>query len=141
VNNIVLMHDPNFIATHDKPHADLAQRFKNKANAFHIDFSVSGDAHVWQIHAPDAKHFNFYRIVDGGRTGGSAIKTLADVRFLHRAKANRTAAAILEHIVLKRNAESYTLSLITVGPSQVIFEGVTDSGEHKSDTFPVTHSR
>jgi hypothetical protein len=140
VNNIVLMHDPNFIATHDKPHADLAQRFKNKANAFNIDFSVSGDAHVWQIHAPDSNNFNFYRIVDGGRNGGSAIKTLADVKLLHKAKSSRIANAILGHIVLKKNVESYTLSLITVGHSRVIFEGVTDSGDHKSNTFPVTHS-
>jgi hypothetical protein len=135
VNNIVLMHDPNFTTTHDKPHADLAQRFKNKANAFNIDFSVSGHSHAWRMNAPDTNKFNFYRIEDGGRNGGHTIKTLADVKLLRKTKSSRILHAIFGRIVLKKNVESYTLSLITVGNSKVIFEGVTNSGDHKSDAF------
>ncbi|MDR2438497.1 MAG: metallophosphoesterase [Planctomycetaceae bacterium] len=135
VNNIVLMHDHGFTSTHDKPHADLVQRFKNKANAFNIDFSVSGHSHNWRINAPDSANFNFYRIEDGGLNGGHVIKTLADMKLLHGAKSNKILHAILNHIVLKKNTESYRLSLITVGNSKVIFVGINDSGNYSSDAF------
>jgi predicted phosphodiesterase len=135
VNNIVLMHDPDFTTTHDKPHADLKQRFKNKANTFNIDFSVSGHSHAWRINTPDPNNFNFYRIEDGGRNGGNTTKTLADVKLFRNVKPNKILHTILKHIVLKTSAETYRLSLITVGNSQVIFEGVTDSGNRNSDTF------
>jgi predicted phosphodiesterase len=134
VNNIVLMHDPNFTTSHDKPHADLAQRFKNRANAFNTDFSVSGHSHNWKINAPDPDNLNFYRIEDGGRNGGYTIKTLADV-WLFRSVKQGIIHKILTHTVLKKNAESYRLSIITVGNSQAVFEGVTDSGNRSVETF------
>jgi predicted phosphodiesterase len=135
VNNIVLMHDPGFTTTQDKPHADLEQRFKNKANAFNIDFSISGHTHAWRINAPDLNNFNFYRIEDGGRNGGHATKTLADVYLLRKAKSNHVLHAILSRIVLKKTVETYRLSLITVGNSDVIFNSVNDSGQYGTDTF------
>ncbi|MDR0705272.1 MAG: metallophosphoesterase [Planctomycetaceae bacterium] len=135
VNNIVLMHDPNFTTTHDETHANLKQRFKNKANTFNIDFSVSGHSHSWRLNKPDPNNFNFYRIEDGGRNGGNTIKTLADVMFFRNVKPDRILHTILSRIVLKTNVETYRLSIITVGSSQVIFEGVTDSGNHNSNIF------
>ncbi|MDR2706187.1 MAG: metallophosphoesterase [Planctomycetaceae bacterium] len=135
VNNIVLMHDPNFTTTHDKPHADLKQQFKNTANSFNIDFSVSGHSHAWRISTPDPNNFNFYRIEDGGRNGGHVSKTLADVKLLHNTK-NQIIRTILSNIVLKSSVESYRLSLITVGNSQIIFEGVTDSENYCSQVLP-----
>jgi predicted phosphodiesterase len=135
VNNIVLMHDPGFTTTQDKPHADLEQRFKNKANVFNIDFSVSGHSHACRINAPDLNNFNFYRIEDGGRNGGHATKTLADVHLLRKAKSNHVLHAILGRIVLKKTVESYRLSLITVGNSDVTFVGVNDAGHCSSETF------
>jgi predicted phosphodiesterase len=131
VNNIVLMHDPNFTTTHDEPHTDLKQRFKNRANTFNIDFSVSGHSHAWRINNPDPNNFHFYRIEDGGRNGGHVSKTLADIKLLQNIE-NPIIRTILSNIVLKSSAESYRLSLITVGNSQIIFEGVTDSGNHRS---------
>jgi hypothetical protein len=135
VNNIVLMHDPHFTSAHDRPHAGLVRRFKNKANAFNIDFSVSGDTHNWRIRIPDQDNFNFYRIEDGGRNGGNTIKTLADVWLFRNVKPGNILHAILKRIVLKKSAESYRLSIITVGNTQVTFECVTDSGNCNSDVF------
>jgi predicted phosphodiesterase len=135
VNNIVLMHDASFTTTHDKPHADLAQRFKNKANAFNIDFSVSGHSHAWRINAPDSTNFNFHRIEDGGLNGGGAIKTLADVILFRKVKSSRILRPILNRIRLEKSVEHYTLSLITVDNSTVTLEGMSDSGKNKSDTF------
>jgi predicted phosphodiesterase len=134
INNIVLMHDPNFTTPHDEPHADLVRRFKNKANAFNIDFSVSGHSHAWQINEPDPNNFNFYRIEDGGLNGGHTIKTLADV-WLFRNVKKGILHAILRYTALKKNTESYRLSLITVGNSQVVFESVTNSGNRKAKNF------
>jgi predicted phosphodiesterase len=138
INNIVLMHDPNFTSTHDKPHADLEQRFKNRANRFNIDFSVSGHTHAWQIRTPDSNNFHFYRLEDGGRNGGHALKTLADVKLLRNARMYpklHILHAILNRIVLKTSDETYRLSLITVGNSKVTFEGINNSGKRNSDTF------
>jgi predicted phosphodiesterase len=134
VNNIVLMHDPGFTPTHDEPHADLAMRFKRKANSFNIDFSVSGHTHAWHISGPDPNHFNFYRLEDGGRHGGHRIKTFADL-WLFRGIKKGILHSILSYTVLKKNSESYILSVITVGNSQVVFESFTDSGKHKSNVF------
>jgi hypothetical protein len=132
VNNIVLMHDPEFTPSHDKPHADLAKRFKDKANTFNIDFSVSGHTHYFRVNEPDPNNFNFYRIEDGGRNGGHKTKTLADV-WLFRSMKPETVHVILSNIVLKKNPQWYRLSLITVGNSQVIVESVTDSGKNIAD--------
>jgi predicted phosphodiesterase len=129
VNNIVLMHDPEFTPAHDKPHADLAKRFKDKANAFNIDFSVSGHTHNFRINDPDPNNFNFYRIEDGGRNGGHKAKTLADVWLFRSVKPGQLAHVILSNIVLKKSPQRYSLSLITVGTSQVIVESVADSGK------------
>ncbi|MDR1593238.1 MAG: metallophosphoesterase [Prevotellaceae bacterium] len=134
VNNIVLMHDPSFTSSHDKPHSDLLRRFKNKANAFNIDFSVSGHTHNWRINVPAPDNFNFHRIEDGGRNGGNTIKTLAGT-WLFRNVKQGILHAILSHIVLKKSGESYRLSLITVGNSQVVVESVNDSGNRNSDVF------
>jgi predicted phosphodiesterase len=135
VNNIVLMHDHGFTSPHDKPHADLVQRFKNKANAFNIDFSVSGHSHNWRINVPDSANFNFYRIEDGGLYNGNTVKTLADVWLFRNMKSNRILRTILHRIVLKKNIERYKLSLITVGDSQRVFEGFTNSGDYSSIDF------
>ncbi|MDR3199626.1 MAG: metallophosphoesterase [Planctomycetaceae bacterium] len=137
VNNIVLMHDPGFTSSRDIPHADLVRRFKNKANVFNIDFSVSGHTHAWRINAPDPNHFNFPRLEDGGRNGGHATKTLANIKLFSTVKPNGILHTILNYIVLESGTESYRLSLITVGNSQIIFEGVTDSGNFRSVTFPI----
>lgn len=135
VNNIVLMHDSNFTTTHDEVHADLKRRFQDKANTFNIDFSVSGHSHAWRINSPDPNNFNFYRLEDGGRNGGNTIKTLADVKLFRNVKPNQILHTILKHIVLETSVETYRLSIITVGNSQVIFESVTDSGNRNSNTF------
>jgi hypothetical protein len=134
VNNIVLMHDPGFTSSHDKPHSDLLRRFKNKANAFNIDFSVSGHTHNWRIDVPDPDNFNFHRIEDGGRNGGNTIKTLVGTCLFRNVKQG-ILHAILSHIVLKKSGETYRLSLITVGNSQVVVESVNDSGNRGSDVF------
>lgn len=128
VNNIVVMHDPGFTSTHDEPHAALVRRFKNTANAFNVDFSLSGHSHAWRINMPDPVNFNFYRIEGGGRNGGDAVKTLADLTLLRAMGQNRILHTLLNYIVLERKAESYRLSLIRVGNSRISIEGVTDSG-------------
>jgi predicted phosphodiesterase len=135
VNNIVLMHDPGFTSSHDILHDELAKRFKKKANAFNIDFSVSGHTHDWRVHTPNPNNFNFYRIEDGGRNGGNATRTLADIKLLRDMKLNTVVSTILKNIVLKKSVESYKLSLITVGKSRVIFEGVSNSGSRSSKSF------
>ncbi|MDR2345116.1 MAG: metallophosphoesterase [Planctomycetaceae bacterium] len=135
VNNIVLMHDSGFTTSQDEAHADLKRRFKDKANTFNIDFSVSGHSHAWRILTPDPNNFNFHRIEDGGRNGGNVVKTLADVDRLRNVKSPKILHAILRHIVLETSGESYRLSLITVGNSQIIVEGIDDSGKRNAETF------
>ncbi|MDR2643503.1 MAG: metallophosphoesterase [Planctomycetaceae bacterium] len=134
VNNIILMHDPNFTSEHDKPHSDLRQRFRNKANVFRVDFSVSGHSHAWRISEPNPSNFNFYRIEDGGKSGGQFSKTLADIKLLGNIKIP-VVRTILRNFVLQSEVESYKLSLISVGKSHIVFEGVTDSGNYSSQVI------
>jgi hypothetical protein len=134
VNNIILMHDPGFTSTHDKPHADLVTRFKNKANSFNIDFLVNGDTHNWRVRTPDPDKFNFYGIDDGGVTVNGSAKTLADV-WLFRSVKKGILHSIFRHVVLRSSVVSYRLSLITVGSSQVVLEGFTNSDNYKSIVF------